>query len=362
LASTGGAGSAAPPVEVGLGGVGGEPGELGDHLVGTAADLRGVGHDLGGDEPEGALGDLAGGEQAADVVSADRFRRPPGLVVLDDLAPFGLGLLWELVLPAGAVAVAVPVGLRVDAGVDWTVLVPAGRLDPHSMARAAGVLVGVEGLVVAVDESIEDPGQTERLGAIAVGPLLQDRDTGPFVLCHEALVPALPLAVLADAGGDVEQAVGVLDRSVGEGGEGFVVVGELGEDEGLVEGEAMGGCGGEGGVALGHGQGVTHPGPGGAGGRGDLGGGEAEVEELLVAAGLFELGEVVAAQVLDEDGQHLVAVIGQVGPRVAGHGGQTGGDGRGLAAVPGKDPVAVVGGHDHEKLEHADLTDEAVSS
>jgi hypothetical protein len=77
----------------------------------------------------------------------------------------------------------------------------------------------------------------------------------------------------------------------------------------------------------------------------------------LVATGLFELGEVVAAQVLDQDGQHLVAVVGQVGPLIAGHGGQAGGDGRGLAAVPGKDPVAVVGGHDHEGLEHADLAD-----
>jgi hypothetical protein len=47
----------------------------------------------------------------------------------------------------------------------------------------------------------------------------------------------------------------------------------------------------------------------------------------------------------------------QVGPLVAGHGGQAGGDGRGLAAVPGQDPVAVVGGDDDEGFEHADLVD-----
>jgi soluble P-type ATPase len=229
LGLEGGPCGAAPPVEVGIGRFGGDPGELGDHLVGTSADLGGVGHDLGGDEPEGALGDLAGGEQAADVVATDRLCGPPGLVVLDDLASFGLGLFGQLVLPAGAGAVSVPVGLRVDACVDRAGVVPAGRLDPHGVAGAAGVSVGVEGLVVTVDESIEDPGHAERLGAVAVGPLLQDRDTGPLVLRDEALVAGLPLAVLADAGGDVEQAVGVFDRGVGESGEGVVVVGELGE-------------------------------------------------------------------------------------------------------------------------------------
>ena len=138
---------------------------------------------------------------------------------------------------------------------------PAGHLDPHGVTGAAGVPVGVEGLA-AVDESVEDPGHTERLGVVAVGPLVQDRDARGFVFGDEALVLGLPFAVLADAGGDVEQPVGLLDRGVGERGESFVVAGELGEDEGLVEGEAMGGCCGERGVALGHGQGVTHTDPG----------------------------------------------------------------------------------------------------
>ena len=82
----------------------------------------------------------------------------------------------------------------------------------------------------------------------------------------------------------MEQPIGVLDGRVGERVEGLVVASELGEDEGLVEGEAMGAGGAERGVALGHGQGVAHSGPCRAGGLGDLGGGQTQVEELLVAA------------------------------------------------------------------------------
>jgi hypothetical protein len=149
------------------------------------------------------------------MISADRLGGAPRLVVLDDLPALGLSLVGRLVLAVGAVVVVVPVRLGVDAGVGGSGRLPAVGLDPYGVSRAAAVLFGVELLAVSVGEGIEGTGHGEGPGAVALGPLIQGRDAGGFVLGDELLVLGLSFPVLADAGGDVQQAVGILDGGFG---------------------------------------------------------------------------------------------------------------------------------------------------
>ena len=138
--------------------------EFGDELLLAVPDPVGPTGDLLGDVAERPLGSGLAGEESPDPLPPDGLGGSPRLVVLDDLAPFGLRLVGQRRgrrPTAAAVAVAVAVGARVEAVVPGLGGVEVGH--DRSAARAVGVLLGGEGCAVVGVGQV-----AERLGLAAV--------------------------------------------------------------------------------------------------------------------------------------------------------------------------------------------------
>jgi hypothetical protein len=165
------------------------------------------------------------------------------------------------------------------------------------------------------------------------------------------------LAVLAEPGGEVQEAARFLAGGDGEVSHGHGVVLELDDDERLVERQVVPLGDGGGDLAAGDGARLLDVPGANPGAAGDLGVAESEHRELLVGGGLLGRGQRIPVAVLDEHVGDGVGVALDVVAHDARHGGGSGVDGGLAPPVAGDQEVAVAVGDDDKRDAHAALLD-----